>query len=290
MANTLLIDDGVQTLTNKTLTSPTLTGDVTIGENTVISLNTALSADGKYSGLSEAGEAGEALVFGKLCYFNAEESYWFGADANLSAGYGNKLGICVLAASGEDEPTKILLFGKVRADSLFPTLTEGDPVYMSETKGEITLTAPVTENSCIRKIGFGNEPNELFFYPSNNFILNSDRVRTITSSATPTINTDINNYSEEDDEVGTKNVTITALAVAITSFTTNLSGTPHNFQKLIIRIKDNGTARAIAWGAKFEDAGVALPTTTVISKLLTVGFIYNTVTAKWGCVAVANES
>lgn len=105
------------------------------------------------------------------------------------------------------------------------------------------------------------------------------RVGTAASSATPTINTD--NYDA---------YSITALATAITSMTTNLSGTPTNFQKLIIRVKDNATARAITWGASFEDAGVALPTTTVTSKLLTVGFIYNTVTSKWGCVAVVNET
>ena len=46
---------------------------------------------------------------------------------------------------------------------------------------------------------------------------------------------------------------------------TSLSGTPTNFQKLIIRIKDNGTAQAITWGDSFEAKGVALPTTTVIS-------------------------
>jgi hypothetical protein len=105
------------------------------------------------------------------------------------------------------------------------------------------------------------------------------RVTTITSSATPTINTD-------DCDA----VTITALATAITSLTTNLSGTPTDFQKLIIRIKDNGTARAITWGASFVAKGVALPTTTVISKLLTVGFIYDTVAASWGCVASAQEA
>jgi len=104
------------------------------------------------------------------------------------------------------------------------------------------------------------------------------RITTITSSATPTINTD-----------NCDAVTITAQAEAITSFTTNLSGTPVNFQKLLIRIKDNGTARAIAWGASFEAKGVALPTTTVISKVLTVGFIYDTVTSKWGCVASAQQ-
>ena len=105
------------------------------------------------------------------------------------------------------------------------------------------------------------------------------RITTITSHATPTINTD-------DCDC----VTITAQAAALTSMTTNLSGTPTNFQPLIFRIKDNGTARAITWGASFEAKGVALPTTTVISKVLTVGFLYDTVTSKWGCVASAQET
>jgi len=105
------------------------------------------------------------------------------------------------------------------------------------------------------------------------------RVGSTASSATPTINTDnVDAYS------------ITALAADITSMTTNLSGTPTNAQKLIIRIKDDGTARAITWGSGFEAKGVALPTTTVISKVLTVGFIYDTVTSKWGCVASAQEA
>jgi hypothetical protein len=107
------------------------------------------------------------------------------------------------------------------------------------------------------------------------------RVGSTTSSATPTINTDdVDAYS------------ITALAAAITSFTTNLSGTPTNHQKLIIRIKDDGTARAITWGASFVAGGVALPTTTVLSKILTVGFIHNSDNAlnKWQCVASAQEA
>lgn len=104
------------------------------------------------------------------------------------------------------------------------------------------------------------------------------RVSTEVSSATPTINTDnVDAHS------------ITAQGADITSMTTNLSGTPTNFQKLLIRFKDDGTARAITWGASFEAKGVALPTTTVISKVLTVGFIYDTVTSKWGCVASAQE-
>lgn len=105
------------------------------------------------------------------------------------------------------------------------------------------------------------------------------RITTIVSSATPTVNTDT-----------TDAVTITALATAITSMTTNLTGTPGNFERLVIRIKDDGTARAITWGAKFIARGITLPTTTVLSKVTTVGFIYDTVAAAWAGVAVAQEA
>lgn len=102
------------------------------------------------------------------------------------------------------------------------------------------------------------------------------RTGTTASSATPTINTDnVDLYS------------ITALAAAITSFTTNLTGTPVLGDGLIIEITDNGTARAITWGAKFEASTVALPTTTVISTKLTVCFMWNTTTSAWRCVGVA---
>jgi hypothetical protein len=105
------------------------------------------------------------------------------------------------------------------------------------------------------------------------------RVTSIASSATPTFNTDTCDM-----------VSITALAAAITSMVTNKTGTPVDGQRLRFRIKDNGTARAITWGADYEPVGVALPTTTVISKRLTVGLIYDSVAAKWGCVAVLNEA
>ena len=105
------------------------------------------------------------------------------------------------------------------------------------------------------------------------------RVSTEASSATPTSNTDnVDMHS------------ITAQAVDITSMTTNLSGTPTNWQKMIYRIKDDGTGRAITWGASFQDAGVALPATTVANKLLTVGFHYDTVVSKWWCVASVSET
>ena len=101
------------------------------------------------------------------------------------------------------------------------------------------------------------------------------RVRSITSAAQPTINTDDCDY-----------VDITALATNITSMSANLSGTPTIGQTLWISIV--GTAqRTIAWGNKFE--GELLPEKVDNGKRLDVGFIWNAVTSKWRCVAVNHE-
>lgn len=98
------------------------------------------------------------------------------------------------------------------------------------------------------------------------------RLLTIASNATPSINTD--NYDL---------VTITAQAVAITSMTTNLTGTPADGDELNIAI--TGTAaRAITWGSKFEASTVALPTTTVTTARLDCKFIWNAATSKWRIV------
>lgn len=103
-----------------------------------------------------------------------------------------------------------------------------------------------------------------------------NRVEVVTQSATPQMYTDIADM-----------VKITWLAQAITSMTTNLTGTPVDGQKLWIQITDNGTARAITWGTSFEASTIALPTTTVISTRLDIWFIYNSTTSKWRCVATA---
>jgi hypothetical protein len=95
------------------------------------------------------------------------------------------------------------------------------------------------------------------------------------NSATPTLNTD--NYDM---------MVITGQSVAITSFTTNLTGTPVNGQKLIISITGT-TAIAITWGASFESSTVTLPSTTVTTNRLDIGFIWNVATSKWRCVASA---
>ena len=102
------------------------------------------------------------------------------------------------------------------------------------------------------------------------------RAVSTTQSATPTINTDNGDV-----------FVITGLAQAITSFTTNLSGTPVAEDLMEISITDDGTGRALTFGASFAATTVALPTTTVASTRLRVYFQWSAVTSKWECIGTA---
>lgn len=99
------------------------------------------------------------------------------------------------------------------------------------------------------------------------------RVGTTTSTSTLTIDSD--SYDM---------YTVTALAGALTIAAP--TGTPTVGQSLIVRLKDNATARALTWNSIFRASStLALPTTTVISKTLYCGFIYNTTDSKWDMLA-----
>lgn len=103
-------------------------------------------------------------------------------------------------------------------------------------------------------------------------------VTVVTQSATPVIpQTNANGVV----------FSITALAQAITSMTSGLSGSPANGAIMEIQFTDNGTARAITWGTSFTSSTVSLPTTTVISTLLHVFLQYDSASSKWICVGVA---
>ena len=82
--------------------------------------------------------------------------------------------------------------------------------------------------------------------------------------------------------------TITAQAAAL--IIANPSGTPVNGQKMLIRIKDNGTARAITYGSQYRaSTDLLLPSTTIVSKTLYYGFIYNSTDTKWDLIALLNN-
>jgi hypothetical protein len=102
------------------------------------------------------------------------------------------------------------------------------------------------------------------------------RVQTVASSATVTA-TSTNDL-----------VTITAQAVGLTL--ANPTGAFVEGQSLIIRIKDNGTARTIGYGANFRAIGVVAPTTTVANKTTYIGCIYNSTDSKFDIIGVCTEA
>jgi len=84
---------------------------------------------------------------------------------------------------------------------------------------------------------------------------------------------------------------VTALATAATIAAP--SGTPSDGQRLMIRIKDDGTARALTWtttSGAYRAVGVTLPTTTVITQTHYIGCLYNSQVAFWDVVAVTVSS
>jgi hypothetical protein len=84
---------------------------------------------------------------------------------------------------------------------------------------------------------------------------------------------------------------VTALAQAATVAAP--SGTPTDGQKLMLRIEDNGTGRALTWtttSGAYRAVGTTLPSTTVSSKALYVGCVYNAQDVFWDVVAVAQQA
>jgi len=67
----------------------------------------------------------------------------------------------------------------------------------------------------------------------------------------------------------------------------NPTGTPNDGDGLLLELQDNGTTRAITWGADYAvDSiyGLTLPTTTVAGKTHFITFVYNLALTKWVAV------
>jgi hypothetical protein len=158
----------------------------------------------------------------------------------------------------------------------------------STTGPTLTRTTILSSSNAGNAVTFSGTVNVFVTYPSSRSVttdgtepLTNKRVTprvlpSTANSATPTINTDLYDI-----------VVITNQSATITNFSTNLSGSPTNGQKLWISI--TGTAAVgITWGTSFESSTVTLPTTTVGTARLDVGFVWNpSPTNKWRCVAQA---
>ncbi|MGV9002187.1 MAG: beta strand repeat-containing protein [Candidatus Saccharimonadaceae bacterium] len=103
------------------------------------------------------------------------------------------------------------------------------------------------------------------------------RIGTNASASTPTPDADAQDV-----------YTVTALAVSATFGAP--TGTPTDGQSLTVRVKDDGTGRALAFNAIYRfSSDFPAPTTTIASKTLYFEFMYNAADAKWDCLRWINN-
>jgi hypothetical protein len=103
--------------------------------------------------------------------------------------------------------------------------------------------------------------------------------RVSSTTSTSTLTPDISAFDQYN---------LTAQAVPLTVAAP--TGTPVDGNRLIIRLFDNGTARAITWNGTYTAIGVTLPVSTTTGKTIYVGCIYNAAATRWDVVAVATQA
>lgn len=223
--------------------------------------------------------------------------------ANNSDGY-----VCTIGAvSGLD--TRSVATNPFTTD----TLVDGDTLYLSPTIagyvtrvkpsapnhlvyiGKVTITSP-TNGTIVYRIQNGYELDEIHDVAisglANNDVLQYESATSLwknkqITTLNPRVQTTASSSSVTPDSTNDL-VAITAQAVGLTL--ANPTGTFVEGQSLMIRIKDNGTARTIAFGTNYRAIGITLPTTTTIGKTMYIGIIYNSSDAKWDILGINQQA
>ena len=133
-------------------------------------------------------------------------------------------------------------------------------VVLAGVGDDSTFTVNGAANLTRRRVGYARAP----------------AVQSVTSASTvtPTFQDDL--------------VRITAQAAGLTL--ANPTGTAMEGHGIVIRIKDNGTARAISYDTQYRAIGITLPTTTVLGKTTYLAGIWNASDTKLDIVATGTEA
>ena len=179
-------------------------------------------------------------------------------------------------------------------NNLSPATVLGDLIYASGANTNIRLAGNTTSTKqFLTQTGTGT----VSAAPAWAALANADipatlTGKTITGTFIPTLASATSTATLAWNSNNAQQYHITALAAALTISAD--AGTPTDAERFIFRIKDNGTARALTWTTgstnSFRAVGVTLPATTVISKTVYVGCVYNAADSRWDVVAVSQEA
>ena len=247
-------ETSTNTLTNKTLTNPKLTG-AGAGVATLVNANNSSSVTVT---LPSEGASNITLVSTSATQTLASKTLTTPTIASFTNATHNHTN-----AAGGGQITDAALSSAVtvaKGGTGATTLTSGNFLQGNGTSA-VTATKVVPSGVVV-----GNTDTQTL----TNKRINPRTVST-TSSGTPTPNSD------------TTDVYILTAQAATAAFA-NPTGTPVDGQRLLIRIKDNGTACSVTWGTAYSASGLGvLITTTVASKTHLIGFIWDNTAAKWVC-------
>lgn len=244
--------------------SPTFTGTVTLPSGQ--QLTTGVAGASPVTFTDDSASLGKVAILHSFFLVNLQQLAMYG---NVSD---SKPGLTLTNSSGGQGSLAFGPGGSSGTDVSFARTGTGTATFtgvmtfssapvISSITNTGTLTLPTSTDTLVGRATTDTLTNKRITLRSSS---------TNAPGATPTINTDNIDIAE-----------FTGLGTAITSMTTNLSGTPNRGDSLQIAFTDNGTARAITWGTKFEASTVALPTTTVTNARLDCFFVWNTATSKW---------
>ena len=142
--------------------------NVYLGDGSSLNIATPLlaGADHTYSGISAQMLAGAAITAFNLVCIHTTTQEVIVADASAVA---TARAIGIAPADISDTATgTVLLHGFIRDDSW--GWTTGAVLYLSETAGSMTETAPTTTNAFVQAVGIALEPDVVFINPSLDII------------------------------------------------------------------------------------------------------------------------
>lgn len=145
-------------------------------------------------------------------------------------------------------------------------------------KSSVVGKVPLTTDLDYGELAINYQDGKLFYKNAGNSVVNITDSRTASTASGATIT----------PTAGASDVyEVTALATDATVAAP--SGTPVANQKLLLKIKDDGTARTLTWDPIYRGINLTIPTTTTSTKVLYVGCIYNAGDLKWDILAVAQS-
>ena len=158
----------------------------------------------------------------------------------------------------------------------------------STTGPTLTRTTILSSSNSGSAVTFSGTVTVFVTYPSQNAVTTTD-TQTLTNKRIDPRVTSAASASSLTPSIATADIyAYTALAAGLTINAP--TGTPVDGDKLMCRLLDNGTARALTWNATYTVIGVTLPTTTTANKTTYVGCIYNANNTRWDVIAVTTQA